>query len=119
MGKSRRTRLNPLLALFLLLVAATAADRPTVFLIGDSTVRHGRGDGAGALWGWGDFLGAHFDSNKVRVLNRALSGRSSRTFLSEGLWEKVRQELRPVSFAYSASLMSLARLADKARWTEK
>jgi rhamnogalacturonan acetylesterase len=75
--------------------AADASERPTIYLVGDSTVRNGRADGSGGLWGWGDFLAAHFDSNKVRVVNRALGGRSSRTFLTEGLWEKVRQELRP------------------------
>src|SRR4051812_42040166 len=75
-----------------------AAEHPTIFLIGDSTVRNGRGDGAGALWGWGDFLVDHFDTNKIRVVNRALGGRSSRTFLTEGLWDKVRDELRPGDF---------------------
>ena len=28
--------------------------RPTLFLIVDSTVRNGRGDGAGGQWGWGE-----------------------------------------------------------------
>lgn len=80
-------------------LAGAAAPAPTtIFLIGDSTVRNGRGDGGGGLWGWGDFLGRHFDSNRVRVLNRALGGRSSRTFLTEGLWEKVRAQLRPGDF---------------------
>jgi rhamnogalacturonan acetylesterase len=69
-----------------------------IFLIGDSTVRNGKGDGADGLWGWGDFFSAHFDTNKVRVFNRALGGRSSRTFFTEGLWEKVRADLRPGDF---------------------
>ena len=79
-------------------MAAPAPDRPTLFLIGDSTVRNGHGDGAGDLWGWGDFLGTHFDTNRVQIANRALGGRSSRTFFTEGLWEKVRQGLRPGDF---------------------
>ena len=29
-------------------------DLPTLFLIGDSTVRNGRGDGANGQWGWGE-----------------------------------------------------------------
>jgi lysophospholipase L1-like esterase len=69
-----------------------------IFLIGDSTVRNGKGDGAGGLWGWGDYFAAHFDTNKVRVFNRALGGRSSRTYFTEGLWEKVRTDLRPGDF---------------------
>jgi rhamnogalacturonan acetylesterase len=27
--------------------------KPTVWLIGDSTVKNGTGKGAGGLWGWG------------------------------------------------------------------
>ncbi len=76
----------------------TVARLPTLFLIGDSTVKNGRGDGAGALWGWGDLLAPHFDKVKVKVANRALGGRSSRTFFTEGLWEKVLADLKPGDF---------------------
>jgi len=86
-----------------LILAAMAAvvpaiGQPTAFLIGDSTVRNGQGDGAGRLWGWGDFLGSRFATNQLRVVNRALGGRSSRTFLTEGRWDKVRAELTPGDF---------------------
>jgi len=39
---------------------------PSLFLIGDSTVRNGRGDGIDGLgqWGWGDPLTAWFDPRK-------------------------------------------------------
>ena len=68
--------------------------RPTLYLIGDSTVRNGtRG-----LQGWGDPIAAHFDPTKISVRNHALGGRSSRTFYTEGLWEKVRAELKPGDF---------------------
>ena len=71
---------------------------PSLFLIGDSTMKNGRGTGEGGLWGWGDLVGAQFNSNKVRVVNRALGGRSSRTYFTEGLWERVLNELRPGDF---------------------
>lgn len=61
---------------------------PTLLLIGDSTVRNGRGDGAGGQWGWGEPLATHFDSTKVNVVNRAIGGLSSRTFLTQGHWER-------------------------------
>lgn len=61
---------------------------PTLLLIGDSTVRNGRGDGAGGQWGWGDPLATHFDSAKINVVNRAIGGLSSRTFLTQGHWER-------------------------------
>ncbi len=65
------------------------AARPTLWLIGDSTVRNGRGDGEGGQWGWGDAIAAHFDEAKLNVVNRAVGGLSSRTFLTQGHWERV------------------------------
>lgn len=62
---------------------------PVIFLIGDSTVKNGRGDGVGGQWGWGSFFDQFFDTSKISVENHALGGRSSRTFYTEGLWDKV------------------------------
>src|SRR6185369_116930 len=56
---------------------------PSLILVGDSTVRNGRGDGAGGQWGWGDYLGTAFDPAKINVVNRAVGGLSSRTFLTQ------------------------------------
>jgi lysophospholipase L1-like esterase len=71
---------------------------PTLFLIGDSTVRNGQGDGAGGQWGWGEPLGDYFDPNKLNVVNRAVGGLSSRTYLTGGHWDKVRAMLKPGDF---------------------
>jgi lysophospholipase L1-like esterase len=70
----------------------------TLFLIGDSTVRNGRGDGAGGQWGWGDYLGQYFDLKKINVVNRAVGGLSSRTYLTQGHWERVVAMLKPGDF---------------------
>jgi lysophospholipase L1-like esterase len=71
---------------------------PSLFLIGDSTVRNGRGDGAGGQWGWGDYLGEYFDSKKLNVVNRAVGGLSSRTYLTQGHWDRVVAMLKPGDF---------------------
>lgn len=71
---------------------------PTLFLIGDSTVRNGCGDGAGGEWGWGDFLAPWFDLAKINVVNRAVGGLSSRTFLTQGHWQRVLNLLKPGDF---------------------
>lgn len=75
--------------------AQESADRrPVLFLIGDSTVKNStRG-----FEGWGSRLEAWFDPAKVRIENRALGGRSSRSFRREGLWEKVLAEIQPGDF---------------------
>lgn len=73
---------------------ASPATKPTLYLIGDSTVRNN----TGGLQGWGDPIKPLFDAERIQVENRALGGRSSRTFLTEGLWNKVRNELKPGDF---------------------
>lgn len=75
-----------------------AKDRPTIFTIGDSTVKNGKGDGANGQWGWGDPFQQYFDTTKVMVKNRALGGTSSRTFQTKGLWEEVLKELKKGDF---------------------
>ena len=82
----------------ILLVCLLPLPAQTLFLVGDSTMKNGRGDGSGGLWGWGDRLAPHFDTSKLRIANRALGGRSSRTFLTEGLWEKTRAEIKAGDF---------------------
>lgn len=69
--------------------------KPTIYLIGDSTVKNGQGRGDGGLWGWGNFLSSGFDTTKISIENAALGGRSSRTYLTEGQWQKVLDKLKP------------------------
>ena len=58
---------------------------PILFIVGDSTVHNpGRGER-----GWGDIIGKNFDTNKIRVENHALGGRSSRTFITQGYWDNI------------------------------
>jgi len=61
---------------------------PSIVLIGDSTVRNGRGDGALEQWGWGDELAPFFDLAKVNIVNRAVGGTTARTFMNLGYWER-------------------------------
>ncbi len=72
--------------------------KPTLFFIGDSTVKNGRGDGAGSMWGWGDLMAPLVDTSKIMVENHALGGTSSRTFLTKGLWDKVLEKMQKGDF---------------------
>ena len=85
-----------LLAVFSLMAFTNVQEdkRPRCILIGDSTVKNGKGKGDGNLWGWGSYLGELFDSNQIVVENHALGGTSSRTFQTNGLWEKALARVR-------------------------
>jgi rhamnogalacturonan acetylesterase len=62
---------------------------PTIFIVGDSTARNG------ADLGWGDHFAPLFDLTKVNIANRAVAGRSSRTYINEGRWDKTLSEMKP------------------------
>ncbi len=57
----------------------------TLVIIGDSTVCAFPEDDSRR--GWGQYVQAYFDDS-VKVVNLARSGRSSKTFLNEGHWER-------------------------------
>lgn len=70
-------------------------DKPTFYIVGDSTVKNGQGTGGGGLWGWGDFIAPYFDTTKISIENDALGGTSSRTFQTNGRWDRVLNKLKP------------------------
>ena len=66
---------------------------PTLFIVGDSTLNSNA-----PLRGWGQELGQFFDQSKINVVNRAIGGRSNRTFQYEGRWDKILSELKRGDF---------------------
>jgi lysophospholipase L1-like esterase len=74
--------------------AKRAAGKPLIFTIGDSTVKNEDKDSTG-MWGWGSVLGQYFDADKAAVDNQAMAGRSARTYLDEGRWDRVYDALQP------------------------
>ena len=71
---------------------------PTLWIVGDSTVRNGHGDGRNGQWGWGEPLVHYFDPHKINVVNRAIGGRSSRTYITEGHWQTTLDMMKPGDF---------------------
>ena len=45
--------------------------------------------------GWGEPFVAYFDTRKVNVVNRAIGGRSSRTYITEGHWAETLKLIKP------------------------
>lgn len=93
--KLKHTLVFLMLLSALALVYAFTDTKPVIYLIGDSTVKNGKGNGDNQLWGWGSFLSQNLDTTKVHVENCALGGTSSRTFKTKGLWTEVFKKLKP------------------------
>lgn len=88
------SRRSPAIAPWTSAPAASPATKPTLFVVGDSTARNN----ANGAKGWGDSFAPYFDPAKVTVLNRAMAGRSTRTYTAEGRWDNVLKELKPGDF---------------------
>lgn len=84
----------------LLLFSAFTTDKTiTVFMIGDSTMANKSLEGGNQERGWGHVLGGFF-SEDIRVENHARNGRSSKSFIDEGLWDVVISRIKPGDYVF-------------------
>jgi lysophospholipase L1-like esterase len=70
----------------------------TVYLAGDSTVQTYRPEFSPQA-GWGQFIARYFDE-EVRFVNKAIGGRSSRTFVEEGRLDEIWREIREGDYLF-------------------
>ena len=71
--------------------------KPVVFFTGDSTVKNADIDDDG-MWGWASQAATIFDESKISLVNAGRAGRSTRSFIREGLWQQVYESLQPGDF---------------------
>ena len=67
----------------------------TIFIIGDSTAAKKDLSKGSPERGWGMALQCYFDSEYIYVDNHAVNGRSSKSFIDEGRWNKVLELMKP------------------------
>lgn len=70
------------------------AGKPALIVTGDSTIQNNDSDPDG-MWGWGSVLETVFDPSAITLVNAGKAGRSARTFLDEGRWDKVYNSIEP------------------------
>ncbi len=88
----------------LLLVAALLAApfmqaETVIRMIGDSTMADKDLDGGNPERGWGMMLPAFFDETVI-IDNHAQNGRSTKSFIDEGRWEKVKEVLKKGEYVF-------------------
>lgn len=99
--KTQRNKTLLLLAAALILFSAFRADKSviTIFMIGDSTMANKKIDGGNPERGWGMVLPGFF-SEDIKIDNHAANGRSSKSFISEGRWEKVISKVKKGDYVF-------------------
>ena len=84
----------------LLLVATSCmAQQTTIYTIGDSTMSNKKNPEENPEHGWAQVLPQFFNKNAV-VDNRAVNGRSSRSFIGEGRWDSILKTLKKGDFVF-------------------
>ena len=87
-----------LFAAGVLLTMTTVFAAPTLHLVGDSTMADKPKEPANPETGWGQALPALLKPEAGRVVNYAMNGRSTKSFIDEGRWAKVVAALQPGDF---------------------
>lgn len=83
----------------LVLSAFKSEQKVRIFMIGDSTMANKDVSGGKLERGWGMMLKNFFTDNVI-VNNHALNGRSSKSFIAEGHWQKVVEQIRPGDYVF-------------------
>lgn len=73
--------------------------KPTIFMIGDSTMANKQAK-AFPETGWGQVLGALADTSRIQIDNHARNGRSTKSFTDEGLWAVVVSKIQPGDYVF-------------------
>jgi len=94
----------------------TSGNRITIFTIGDSTMADKKAD-VFPETGWCQAFPAFVDQT-VEVKNRAVNGRSSKSFISEGRWKTVRDSLKEGDYVFIQFGHNDEKIQDSTRYTE-
>ena len=103
-------KLAALAALWLLCSSFT-----TVHLMGDSTMAEKDLSGGNPERGWG-MMFQNFLDDEVKVVNYAQNGRSTKSFIDRGLWDKVKANLKPGDWVFIEFGHNDAKADDPARY---
>ena len=85
--------------LVLVVVLSSSKKHTTIFIIGDSTAANKSQFETNPERGWGMVLQGFFDEN-IWVDNHAVNGRSSKSFIDEGRWQKVFDKIKPGDYVF-------------------
>jgi lysophospholipase L1-like esterase len=87
-----------LLSAFISLVSATPEKPVMIYMIGDSTMAN-KGPEKFPETGWGMVFHEYFKDD-VKIDNRAMDGRSTKSFIAEKRWQGVYDRLQPGDYVF-------------------
>lgn len=107
---------NSIVALFLLFSLISTAQKTTIYGIGDSTMANKKDPERNPEHGWGQVLQPFF-TNDIVFDNRAINGRSTRSFIAEKKWEAVYNSLKKGDYVFIEFGHNDQKIKDSVRYT--
>ena len=87
-------------SLFFLLISLNClSQKTTIYTIGDSTMANKTKPDENPERGWGQMLPLFFNDN-ITIDNRAVNGRSTRSFIDEKRWDAIYKLLKPGDYVF-------------------
>lgn len=102
--------------LFLLISLNCLAQKPTIYGIGDSTMADKIKPEENPERGWGQLFPT-FLTDGIKFDNRAVNGRSTRSFINEKRWNAIYKELKKGDYVFIEFGHNDAKEKDSARYT--
>ena len=99
----------------MLLVVLAGTSSKTIHLMGDSTMADKNLSGGNPERGWG-MMFRNFVDEEFEVINYAQNGRSTKSFIDLGLWDKVKAALKPGDYVFIEFGHNDAKEDDPARY---
>jgi len=97
-------------------LVGAATSKPTIHLIGDSTMADKPLDDNPER-GWGQLLPLFFTQD-IEIVNYARNGRSTKSFIDQGLWDNVQKNLKPGDYVLIQFGHNDAKISDTTRYAE-
>jgi lysophospholipase L1-like esterase len=108
--------MKPIFILTMLISLNCFAQKTTVYTIGDSTMADKIKPEENPETGWGQVLPLFFNSDVI-IDNRAVNGRSTRSFIDEKKWEAIYTVLKPGDYVFIQFSHNDEKIADSTRYT--
>ncbi|RYJ36567.1 GDSL family lipase [Flavobacterium anhuiense] len=92
------------------------AQKTTLYCIGDSTMANKKDPEKNPEHGWAQVLQPFFNEN-VTVINKAVNGRSTRSFINEKRWDSIYSKLKKGDYVFIEFGHNDQKIEDSARYT--
>jgi len=107
---------NYILILFLITTTTCFAQKTTLYCIGDSTMANKKDPDRNPEYGWAQVLQPFFTDNIV-VENKAVNGRSTKSFINEKRWDSIYIKLKKGDYVFIEFGHNDEKIEDSTRYT--